>query len=99
MTTFTMQQRRDILDSANGKVFSCTFRKKDGSLREMTAKKWMEKSFSNGSANAGANTVAHKPEYYTCAEVSSGSFKNVNLMTLVKAKVNGKEYNFEEENV
>lgn len=99
MTTFTMQQRRDILDSANGKVFSCTFRKKDGSLREMVAKKWMAKSFANGVEAVGKNTVADKPEYYTCAEVSSGSFKNVNLMTLVKAKVNGKEYNFEEENV
>lgn len=92
--SMSWEERRKILDSANGKVFSCTFMKKDGTVREMVAKKWMEKSFAHGSANAAVSTVAHKPEYYTCAEVSSGSFKNVNLNTLISAKVNGKLYTF-----
>lgn len=94
MPTYTCEERRKLLDSANGRVFSCTFVKKDGSVREIVAKRWMEKAFAHGSANAAVSTVANKPEYYTCAEVSTGSFKNVNLMSLISAKIDGKEYRF-----
>ena len=37
-----IQAKRALLDSANGKFFSVEFIKKDGSLREMTVKKWVE---------------------------------------------------------
>lgn len=93
--SMSCEERRKILDSANGKVFSCTFMKKDGTVREIVAKKWMRKSFANGVEAVGKNTVESRPEYYTCAEVSSGTFKNVNLNTLISAKVNGVLYKFD----
>lgn len=95
MNTYTTcEARRALLDSANGRIFSATFLKKDGSVREIVAKKWIESAFSQGSANAGKNPVAHKSEYYTCAELSSGSFKNLNLNTLISAKIDGNVYTF-----
>lgn len=93
----SIEDKRKILDSANGRIFSCKFIKKDGSVREMVAKKFMEKSFTYGSANARANTVAARPEYYTAAEVGSGEFRNINLSSMIEAKVNGVCYNFGEE--
>lgn len=93
----SIEQKRKILDSANGRIFSCKFVKKDGSVREMVAKKFMEKSFTYGSANARANTVAARREYYTAAEVGSGEFRNINLSSMIEAKVNGVYYNFGEE--
>lgn len=75
MTTMTCEAKRQLLDSANGEIFSLTFVKKDGSVREIVGKKWIESAYSHGSKNAGKNTVAHKPNYYTMAELSSGSFK------------------------
>lgn len=93
----SIEDKRKILDSAKGRIFSCKFVKKDGSVREMTAKAWMEKSFTYGSANARANTVAARPEYYTAAEIGSGEFRNINLSSMIEAKVNGVSYNFGEE--
>jgi len=94
MNTYTIEQKRQILDSANGQIFSVRFIKKDGSVREMTCKKWIEKAFTYGSKAAQASTVAHKPEYYTLVDIAKESFRNVNLETLVACKVSGKEYNF-----
>ena len=94
MNTYTIEQKRQILDSANGQIFSVRFIKKDGSVREMTCKKWIEKAFTTGSKNAGVNTVSHKPEYYTAADLGCGEFRNINLNTLISCKVGGKEHNF-----
>lgn len=95
MAKVSIERKRQILDSANGQFFTVEFIKKDGTVRQMTAKKWMEKAFTYGSANAQANTVAHKPEYYTAADASAGAFRNINLETLTRAKVNGIEYKFD----
>ena len=95
MSKVSIARKREILDSANGGFFSVEFIKKDGSVRQMTAKKWMEKAFTNGSKNAQENTVAHIEKYYTAADSSAGEFRNINLETLVRAKVNGIEYKFD----
>lgn len=95
MSKVNIQRKREILDSANGGFFSVEFVKKDGSVRQMTAKKWMEKAFTYGSKNAQENTVAHIDKYYTAADINANSFKNINLETLRKAKVNGITYSFD----
>lgn len=93
--TVSIQRKREILDSAKGQFFSVEFVKKNGEVREMTAKKWTEKAFTYGSANAQANTVAHIDKYYTAADVNAGEFRNINLETLISAKVNGIAYKFD----
>jgi hypothetical protein len=95
MSKVNIERKRAILDSAKGQFFTVEFVKKDGTTRIMTAKKWMEKAFTYGSANAQANTVAGKPEYYTAADASAGEFRNINLETLVRAKVAGIDYKFD----
>ena len=90
--SYTIEQKRDILDQAKGTFFSVTFEKKDGSLREMSGKKWEAKML-KGEPGENVNPVAHKPEYYTMAENGVG-FRNVNLNTLRRAVVRGKIYTF-----
>lgn len=92
MTKYTIEQKRDILDKAKGTFFSVTFEKKDGSVREMSGKKWEAKHL-RGKPGENVNPVAHKPEYYTMAENGVG-FRNVNLNTLRRAVVRGKTYTF-----
>ena len=89
-----IQEKRQLLDSSKGKFFSVVFIKADGSLREMNCKKWIDKAFTNGRANAQANTCAHKPEIYSAVCMDKKQFRNINLNKLVSAKVNGVEYTF-----
>lgn len=100
MTTVVMggasiEEKRAILDKAGSEFFSVHFIKKDGSYREMTCKKWIEKAFTYGRENAKISTVAHKPEIYTACDIIKGAFRNISLERLVKAKVGGVEYVFE----
>lgn len=91
--SYTIEQKRAILDQAKGTYFSVVFERKDGKLREMTGKKWEQKHL-RAAPGTNANPVAHKPEYYTMAENGVG-FRNVNLNTLKKAVVRGKTYIFD----
>ena len=91
--SYTIEYKRSILDQAKGTYFSVVFEKKDGTLREMTGKKWEQKHL-RAAPGKNVNPVAHKPEYYTMAENGVG-FRNVNLNTLKKAVVRGKTYIFD----
>lgn len=93
---YSRQQKRALLDSAKGQFFSVKFKKKDNSIREMVCKKYIEAYLTYGKENVLPNPVAHKEEYYTVAEMDTESFKNINLDTLISAKIGGKEYKFGE---
>lgn len=95
MSKVSIERKRQILDSANGQFFTVEFVKKDKTIRQMTCKKWMEKAFTYGSKDARHNPVAHIDKYYTAADASAGEFRNINLETLIRAKVNGIEYKFD----
>jgi hypothetical protein len=91
----SLEQKRALLDSAGSKIFHVTFIKADGSVREMTCKKWVERHFTYGKQQARPNTCANKPEIYTVSDIGNAdAFRNVNLNKLLKAKVNGTEYIF-----
>jgi len=103
MTTFTNSKKREILDvaAAKGAFFSVTFVKADNTIREMTCKKWTEKAFTNGSANAGVNTCAGIENLYTVVDVvaenkkgTKGAFRNINLDTLLEVKYSGRVVKF-----
>lgn len=89
----TLDTKRRILDSSKGQFFSVEFVKKDGSLRQLTAKTWIKKHL-RGKPGENVNTVAHKPEYYTACDAKDG-YKNINLNSLKRAVVAGTEYIFE----
>lgn len=92
----SVEEKRKLLDSANGRFFAVEFVKKDQSVRKMVCKKW-ERRFLRGEPGRNKNTVSHKPEYYTVAEEAVEGYRNINLLSLRKAKVNGVEYEFEGE--
>lgn len=91
------EDKRRILDEAGSTFFSVDFVKKDGSIRHMNCKRWIESAFSHGSANAKPSPFANKPEYYLAVDMAKSEFRAVNLSTLKACKVNGKYYNFDEE--
>lgn len=93
----TIQEKRELLDSAKGQYFSVTFKKANGEIREMQCKRWEEQAYTYGSANAQKNTVAHKPSMYTACDSKLHQFRNINLETLIKARVAGVDYEFDQE--
>lgn len=92
----SIEEKRKILDSFAGKFFSISFVKSSGELREATVKHMMHKLYAEGHASkAHANTVAAKPQYYTCVDAAKESWINCNLETLKKVKCGAVEYEFE----
>ena len=90
------EDKRRILDEAGSTFFSVHFVKKDGSVRQMNCKRWIEAAYTHGSANAKPSPFANRPEYYLAVDMAKGEFRAVNLSTLKACKVNGKSYNFED---
>lgn len=93
---WSLEQKRALLDSAKGRYFFAEWIKRDGSVRQAVGKKW-ERKFLHGEPGQNANTVAHKPQYYTYCEEKVEGYRNLSLDTLRKVKVNGVVYEFEEE--
>jgi len=77
----TVNQMRSILDSTNGKVFSVTFVKKDGTVREMVCRNNVHKGTVGGVAGH-----AHIPELYTVYDMQANGFRCVNLTTVKRIK-------------
>jgi len=78
---------RAIAIAQEGKIFTVTFIKKDGSERVLTGRLGVTKHLVGGE-----NTVAHKPEYLTVFDMQKGDYRNVNLDTVTSLRANGKEY-------
>lgn len=97
MAVVTVERKRAILDSAKGQMFAVEFRKKDGTIRKMQCKKFVERMLASGDKNVRQkSTTAHKPELYTVADVGAAdAFRTINLETLTYAKVAGIEYRFD----
>lgn len=89
------ETKRSILDKAGSTFFSVEFVKKDGSMRHMTCKKWIEAAYAHGSANAKPSPFANKPEYFLAVDMVKGEFRAIGLDRLKSCKVNGQSYNFD----
>ena len=64
----------------SGKIFNCTFLKKDQSLRKMTARYGVKKHLKTDRAS----TTAHIPNYLTVFEIGKGKeqYRTINLDTI-----------------
>ena len=69
--------------------------KKSGETREAIAKKW-ERRLLHGEPGQNKNTCADKPHLYTIAEQAVEGFRTVDLQKLIKVKINGVVYEFED---
>lgn len=81
---------RDIIWAHKGQFFHVTFRKKDGSMREMLAQVGYKEGYD------GENTVSDKEEYVTVVERGEGDkpgkpkFRNVNSQNITRLAIGGK---------
>ena len=81
------------LRSTNGRLFTVTFVKANGEERKLTGRLGVTKHLAGG-----INTVKHLTQYLTVAEFGNKSvggkvvYRNVNLDSVLSAKVGGKVY-------
>ena len=94
----TLEQKRQLLDSFGGKIFSVEWVKKSGEVRKATCKHFIHSKFVHGHASrAEKNTVAHLPKYYSACDLGKDeAWVNLNLETLKKVKCGKVEIEFED---
>lgn len=79
---------RGLINATDGKFFSVSFIKKDGSLRDMVGRIDVKKYLVGG-----ANTTAHIPEYYTVFDINpEKGYRNVNLGSIKHFKCGDVEW-------
>lgn len=75
-------------EASNGKIFFVEFKKKDGTIRRMTARR----SVSKGVTGKG---MAYSPlgrGLLTVYDMDNSAFKLINLLTVRKFSANGKKF-------
>lgn len=71
--------KEEILNAIKGgKIFKCSFVKKDGSVREMIARMGVKKHLKGG----GPSSVSHIPKYLTVFDMKKEQYRNINIETL-----------------
>lgn len=75
----------NLIENSDGKFFHVSFVKKDGTVREMTARLGVKKYL-----RGGKKTVS-EDQYITVYEPSSASYKNVNRDSILSVRACGIE--------
>lgn len=77
----------EIIKSTRGKIFSCSFIKKDGTVRKMVARIGVHKNLSGGK-----NGASNRNSLVTVFDMLNGGYRMINLETLITLKVDGSQY-------
>jgi hypothetical protein len=77
----------EVIKSSNGKIFSCEFIKKDGSLRKMVARLGVRKNL-----KGGANGESKHNSLVTVFDMIEKAYRMINLETIQAIKVSGTTY-------
>ncbi len=77
----------ELLHQTHGKIFSCEFIKKDGSVRRMVARLGVAKNL-----KGGKNGASVKNSLVTVYDMVANAYRMVNLETLRALKVGGVAY-------
>ena len=85
---------REILEATNGRAFTVTFMKKDGTIRTMNCRTGVKKHL-----KGGASTIAHKPNLMSVWDLKSEGYRSINLSTVINAKVDGAVIDFRNDTV
>lgn len=97
-SNWSIERKRELLDSFKGKYVHIEFLKSDKSLRVATVQHMQHAMFAEGHASkAHESTVSHKPQFYSCVDVNKKGWINCNLLTLKLIRVCGIDYEFTEE--
>jgi hypothetical protein len=76
-----------VIHDTNGQIFSATFIKKDGSIRNMIARIGVRKNLKGGTNGASA-----KNYLVTVYDMAKGGYRMINLKTLLTLKAGGELY-------
>ncbi len=87
MRTVSRYKVDEVIKSTHGKIFSCEFIKKDGSLRKMVARLGVQKNL-----KGGKNGVSEKNSLITVYDMIAGGYRMINLATLQALKISGTQY-------
>lgn len=81
---------KSMLEASEGTFVGLTFRKKDGSVRELNGRLGVRKGTKGGRSNLS------RQDYLTVYDVKRKGFRAVNLATLTRVRMRGFEYDLEE---
>lgn len=87
----TRDEKLALLKASEGKIFSISFTKADGSVRRMQARLGVNKHL-----RGGKDSTAHLKQYLNVFDMQKQGYRKVNLDTLKMFKYGDVEYNFEE---
>ena len=87
MRTVSRYKTVELLHQTHGKIFSCEFIKKDGSVRKMIARLGVQKNL-----KGGKNGVSEKNSLITVYDMIAGGYRMINLATLQALKISGTQY-------
>ena len=95
----TLEQKRALLDSFGGKIWSVEWVKGNGELRKACCKHFIHSKFAQGQASkAEKNTVAHLPKYYSACDLGKDeAWVNIDLNHLRHVKCGSVEIEFEDQ--
>ena len=84
----TQDELRAMIQSTNGKMFSCSFTKANGQKRKMNARLGVTSKL-----RGGHSTTEHKKNLVTVYDMQVHNYRNLNLDTLETFTFGGKTYN------
>jgi len=87
METLSRFKVDEIIKSTHGKIFSCEFIKKDGTLRKMVARIGVKKNL-----KGGKNGVSEKNSLVTVHDMIAGGYRMINLATVQAVRANKTVY-------
>lgn len=77
----------EVIRATKGKIFSCSFIKKDGGKRDMVARLGVHKNL-----KGGKNGQSTKNSLVTVFDMLNGGYRMINLETLISLKIRGTHY-------
>lgn len=82
-----------LWNETEGRIFSCYFRKKDGTMREMTCRRGVKKGLAGGSLPYDPKPKLLLPVFDMCVrDPADNARRMVNLDTLVSFNVGGETF-------
>ncbi len=81
--------KRTLLSSSNGRIFTVVFTKKDGTIRKMNCRLDVKKHL-----KGGESTTAHIDHLMTVFDMQAKGYRCINLDTIKSISLGGQTYEF-----
>jgi len=89
MSTMTLEQKEALIRKNQGKIFSVKFKKKDGTIRDMTARLGVTSHL-----RGGTDSTEHLDYLVNVFDMKIQQYRKINLNNLIEMKSEGETYVF-----